>query len=121
LTGALGAKPLEPPPDPYGRASQPAKSATLLGTAGQYPIAPGFEVKVGRDATQCGVALAEPRVSAVHSTLKFDLACLWVRDEQSNNGTYVAGERIPSGQWTVVPPGVTLRFGPVEFSVRLEA
>jgi pSer/pThr/pTyr-binding forkhead associated (FHA) protein len=78
-------------------------------------------VRVGRDAVKCAVALTEPRVSGVHSTLKFERACLWVRDEQSNNGTYVAGERIPPGQWTVVPPGVPLRFGPIEFSVRLEA
>jgi pSer/pThr/pTyr-binding forkhead associated (FHA) protein len=60
-------------------------------------------------------------VSGVHSTLKFESACLWVRDEQSNNGTFVAGERIAPGAWIPVPPGRPLRFGPVEFDVRLEA
>ena len=68
----------------------------------------------------CAVALAEPRISGVHSTLKFEAANLWVRDERSNNGTYVAGERIQPGAWTVVPSGRALRFGPVEFDVRLE-
>jgi pSer/pThr/pTyr-binding forkhead associated (FHA) protein len=88
---------------------------------GQFPILPGSEVRVGRDAAQCAVALSEPRISGVHSTLKFEASNLWVRDEQSNNGTYVSGARIPPGAWTVVPSGRALRFGPVEFDVRLES
>ena len=43
-----------------------------------------------------------------------------MRDETSNNGTYINGQRIPGGVWTPVPAGAQLRFGPVEFSVRLE-
>jgi hypothetical protein len=120
LTGALAAQPLEPPPDPYGRTAQPT-SATLVGPPGQFAILPGAEVRVGRDASQCTVALTEPRVSGVHSTLKFEAARLWVRDEQSNNGTFIAGERIPPGQWMPVPPGRPLRFGPIEFNVRFES
>ncbi len=119
LTGQLGQQPFEPPPDPYGRTT-PSK-ALIVGPVGQFPILPGAEVRVGRDPSQCAVALSEPRVSGVHSTLKFEAAQLWVRDEQSNNGTFVAGERIPPGAWTMVPPGQQLRFGPVEFDVRLEA
>ena len=119
MTGALAAQPLEPPPNPYGRTVEPT-SATLVGNPGQFPIRPGAEVRVGRDASQCTVTLTEPRVSGVHSTLKFEAARLWVRDEHSNNGTYVAGERIAPGQWVAVPPGRPLRFGPVEFNVRFE-
>jgi pSer/pThr/pTyr-binding forkhead associated (FHA) protein len=95
--------------------------ATIVGPVGQFPILPGSEVRVGRDPAQCAVALTEPRISGVHSTLKFESAHLWVRDEQSNNGTYVLGERIPPGAWTQVPSGRVLRFGPVEFDVRLES
>jgi hypothetical protein len=120
LTGQMGPSNLEPPPDPYGRAPSPSK-AMIVGPPGQFPIVPGAEVRVGRDPSQCAVALSEPRVSGVHSTLKFEAARLWVRDEQSNNGTFIAGERIPAGAWTVVPPGRPLRFGPVEFDVRFEA
>jgi len=98
-----------------------ATRATIVGQVGQFPILPGAEVRVGRDPAQCAVALTEPRISGVHSTLKFEASNLWVRDEQSNNGTYVAGERIPPGAWTVVPSGRALRFGPVEFDVRLES
>jgi FHA domain len=125
LTGEHGQSALSPPPNPYGQpqvggASQPTR-ATIVGPVGQFPILPGSEVRVGRDAAQCAVALTEPRISGVHSTLKFEAAHLWVRDEQSNNGTYVAGERIPPGAWTVVPSGRALRFGPVEFDVHLES
>jgi pSer/pThr/pTyr-binding forkhead associated (FHA) protein len=95
-------------------------SATIVGAAGQYSIRPGAEVRVGRDPAQCPVLLQEPRVSGVHSTLKFEAAQLWVRDETSNNGTYVQGARIAPGTWVPVPAGGQVRFGPVEFSVRLE-
>jgi hypothetical protein len=120
LTAELNEAPLVPPPDPYGRSAGPSK-ALIVGPPGQFPILPGSEVRVGRDASQCAVALSEPRVSGVHSTLKFEGARLWVRDEQSNNGTFVAGERIAPGAWNPVPPGRPLRFGPIEFDVRLEA
>jgi hypothetical protein len=120
LTGGVAAYPLEPPPNPYG-AGGTASAAVLSGVAGNYTIPPGAEVKVGRDPAQCPVTLTEPRVSGVHSTLKFENAQLWVRDETSNNGTYVAGARIAPGTWVPVPPGSQLRFGPVEFTVRFDA
>ena len=59
-------------------------------------------------------------MSGVHSTLKFESGQLWVRDETSNNGTFVAGSRIAPGAWVAVPPGAGLRFGPIEFSVLLD-
>ncbi|WP_394826835.1 FHA domain-containing protein [Pendulispora albinea] len=135
LTGALSAQPLAPPPSPYGSgalsgplgaggpaafsAGGPSTAAVLSGTAGQYTIRAGTEIRVGRDPAQCPVTLSEPRVSGVHSTLKLEGSQLWVRDETSNNGTYVAGSRIAPGTWVPVPAGSQLRFGPVEFTVRL--
>jgi len=76
-------------------------------------------VRVGRDPAQCPITLAEPRVSGVHATLRFDGGHLNVRDEGSNNGTYVNGTRIAPNAFTPVPSGAQLRFGPVEFTVRL--
>jgi hypothetical protein len=52
--------------------------------------------------------------------LKFESSQLWVRDEMSNNGTWIAGARIAPGTWSPVPSGAQLRFGPIEFSVQLE-
>jgi FHA domain-containing protein len=97
-----------------------ATRATISGTAGIFTVTPGLEMRAGRDGAACQILLTEPRVSGVHSTVKFESGQLLVRDESSNNGTYINGQRIPGGVWTPVPAGAQLRFGPVEFSVRLE-
>ena len=125
LTGELAAPP-QPPPNPYGAGSpsgngSAAGGATIFGAIGQFGIRPGAEMRVGRDPAQCGVFLQEPRVSGWHSTLKFEAGRLWVRDEGSNNGTYVDGARIPAQTWTPVTTGGQLRFGPIDFGVRLDA
>jgi hypothetical protein len=122
-TGAVNAQPLVPPPNPYGApmAGVFARAATLRGTTGQFTVHAGSEARVGRDPSQCTIFLSEPRVSALHATVKLESGQLLVRDETSNNGTWVSGARIPAGMWTPVPAGAPLRFGPVEFAVQLEA
>jgi len=119
LTGAMES-PLAPPPNPYAAAREGATAASIIGQAGQFAIRAGVEVRVGRDPAQCPIALTEPRVSGVHATLKFEGGQVMVRDEGSNNGTYVNGARIAQGVFTAVPVGGALRFGPVEFTVRVE-
>ena len=121
LTGAMESA-LEPPPNPYGAAALGgvASGATILGAAGHFAIRGDVEVRVGRDAAQCPIALTEPRISAVHATLKFAGGHLMVRDEGSNNGTYVSGQRISPFLWAPVPASGPLRFGPVEFTVRVD-
>jgi len=119
-TGAMSAQPLVPPPNPYGPVAG-ASAASLRGAAGQFTVRPGSEVRVGRDPAQCPIYLSEPRISGVHATLKLEAGQLLVRDETSNNGTWIAGARLAPGAWTHVPPGAPLRFGPVEFEVQLEA
>jgi hypothetical protein len=118
LTGGMQS-PLEPPPNPYGQQAG-ATMAHIVGAAGTFAVRPGIEVKVGRDPAQCPITLSEPRVSGVHATLKFEGGRLMVRDEGSNNGTYVDGARIASGAWTPIRAGGSLRFGPIEFTARLE-
>ncbi len=122
-TGALNAQPLVAPPSPYGPPPAQAgpTAARLVGPAGQFTIAAGAEARVGRDPAQCAIYLSEPRVSGVHATMKLEGGQLQVRDETSNNGTWINGARIASGAWTPVPVGAPLRFGPVEFTVQLEA
>jgi hypothetical protein len=123
LTGAMSAQGLVAPPNPYGPAapSQSTSAATIRGPSGQFTVRPGSEVRVGRDPAQCPIFLSEPRVSGVHATLRFEGGQLQVRDETSNNGTFIAGARIAPGAWTPVPAGAPLRFGPIEFAVQLEA
>jgi pSer/pThr/pTyr-binding forkhead associated (FHA) protein len=112
-----------PPPDPYGPPVPPmgnASRAVLSGAAGTHAVAAGNDVSVGRDGARCQIMLNEPRVSGVHATLRLDAGQLYVRDEQSNNGTFLDGHRLAPNVWTMAPAGSTLRFGPAEFGVRLE-
>ncbi|MGK4006008.1 FHA domain-containing protein [Sorangium sp. So ce1036] len=104
---------MAPPPGGFSR-------ATLSGAAGIFTVHPGVEMRAGRDGAACQILLSEPRVSGTHASVKLEAGQLFVRDEGSNNGTYVNGQRIAAAVWTPVPPGAALRFGPVEFSVRLE-
>lgn len=114
------APPQAAPPNPYVASPATATRATLSGAAGTFTIVAGVEMKAGRDGTACGILLSEARVSGVHATLKLENGELLIRDENSNNGTQVNGNRLPPGTWTPVQNGSLLRFGPVEFSVRLE-
>jgi len=66
------------------------------------------------------VLLNDPSVSGVHASLKIEGGQFWVRDERSNNGTYVDDNRIAPGAWTRLDSGTRLRFGPVNFNVHLE-
>jgi hypothetical protein len=100
--------------------AKPASSATLQGAAGVFTVDQGVEVKAGRDEKECAVLLMEPRVSAVHASLKIEGGRFWVRDEHSNNGTFVNNTQVAGNTWTPVASGARLRFGPVEFSVRLD-
>jgi hypothetical protein len=112
------------PPPAGGYAPAPPMAgpsrAVIAGAAGVFTITSGLEMRVGRDGANCQILLTEPRVSGTHATLKFESGQLLVRDETSNNGTYLNGQRMGAGMWTPIAPGATLRFGPVEFAVRLE-
>jgi FHA domain len=110
--------PQVPPANPYGGAGP--TTAILTGASGVYTILAGQEVRAGRDAAQCVIALNEPRVSGVHASLKLEGGQLYVRDENSNNGTLVNGNRLSPGLWSPVPPGSIVRFGPIEFSAAVQ-
>ena len=97
-----------------------ASRAILQGASGTYTITAGPELRLGRDPGQCTIVLAEPAVSSFHATLKLDHGVFYVRDEGSNNGTFVNNAPIAARVLTPVGNGSVLRFGPIEFSVRLE-
>jgi hypothetical protein len=119
ITDAMNARPIATPSGALV-SPQGSSGATIRGSAGQFTIRPGAEVRVGRDPAACTIFLGEPRVSGVHATLKFEEGRLMVRDETSNNGTWISGARIAPGTWTPVTIGTPLRFGPVEFTVQLD-
>jgi hypothetical protein len=115
--GGQAPSPQAPPPNPYG---SNASSALLQCSAGVFTVLQGQEMRAGRDAAQCGIALAEPRISAVHATFKLESGQLVVRDENSNNGTLVNNNRLSPGVWAPVPNGSVVRLGPVEFTARVQ-
>ncbi len=99
--------------------SVPATQATLNSHLGQYRVG-ATPKKVGRDPGVSDIVLTEPRVSGMHAAVKFEYGQLMVRDEGSNNGTYINGARVQPHGWQPVPDGSVLRFGPIEFTVRFE-
>jgi hypothetical protein len=110
-------RPVVATPPPYG-APAPALGPprfVLRGASGEHVLDPGRELGVGRDPAKVVILLSEPRVSGLHATIKVDGAGVSVRDEASNNGVWIGGQRIPPGVWTVVPAGSPIRFGPIEF------
>jgi FHA domain len=122
-----GTAPKAPLVPPYGGgvgAPNPGPSsvqqATLQGPAGVFSVSGGTEVRAGRDEGKCVVLLEDPSVSGVHASLKIEGGQFWVRDERSNNGTFVDDSRLAPGAWTALSSGARLRFGPVNFNVRLE-
>lgn len=120
VTNQVPAVAAVPPPDPYAPPPARAMRAVLQGAAGVFTVLPGVEMRVGRDGSQCGILLTEPRVSGLHATVKIDNGQFLLRDDGSNNGTVVNGNRLTAGVWTPVPSGSLVRFGPVEFNIRLE-
>ena len=115
--GGQAPAPQAPPPNPYGSS---ASSALLQCSAGVFTVLQGQEMRAGRDAAQCGIALAEPRISAVHATFKLESGQLMLRDEHSNNGTLLNNSRLSPGVWAPVPNGSVVRLGPVEFTARVQ-
>ena len=116
MYGGQAPAPQAPPPNPYGA----VHSALLQCSAGVFTVLQGQEMRAGRDAAQCGIALAEPRISAVHATFKLDIDQLEVRDEHSNNGTAVNNNRLSPGVWARVPNGSVVKLGPVELTARVQ-
>lgn len=102
------------PPAP----SNPSR-AVLKGDVGVFTVVAGPEMRVGRDPG-CALLISQPQVSSFHASLKLEGSRLLVKDERSNNGTFVGGVRIAAGHWTEVPHGGFVKFGPEEFRVRLE-
>ena len=117
IYGGQAPAPQAPPPNPYGPGTA---SALLQCSAGVFTVLQGQEMRAGRDAAQCGIALAEPRISAVHATFKLESGQLMLRDENSNNGTLVNNNRLSPGVWAPVPNGSVVRLGPVEFTARVQ-
>lgn len=68
-------------------------------------------IKIGR-ATSCGICINQPTVSSLHAELLIlDDGRMFIEDKNSTNGTFVGGQRIPSGVETEIRRGDLVQFG----------
>lgn len=93
--------------------------AILLGKAGRFTILSGTELTVGRDGSRATAVLAHPKVSGLHATFRMEGGVLSVRDEGSNAGTRVRGERLAPGQFVELTNDDSVDLGPEVLKVEL--
>jgi pSer/pThr/pTyr-binding forkhead associated (FHA) protein len=80
----------------------------------EYPVS--APTAIGREHT-CQIVVDDPTVSRVHATVWEQQGMLFVRDENSRNGTFVGRAPIAPAQPTPLHMGDQLRVGNVTFSV----
>ena len=82
---------------------------------------PTLEITLNRSLVGRGgdadVALLHPSVSTRHALVWFEDGSAWVRDLGSTTGTFVDGGPVSGA--TRVPPEAKLRFGAVEYMLRI--
>jgi pSer/pThr/pTyr-binding forkhead associated (FHA) protein len=91
----------------HARVAEPSTRITLVGLSGpatgqRFRMSPQ-SVKIGRDAGECQIVLADGsgKISKVHCVVGVDStgARLFLEDQHSTNGTFLgSGERLLPGQ-----------------------
>lgn len=71
----------------------------------EYPIS--ARIQIGRDPANA-VVVTDPLVSRIHATVWEEQGTLFLRDENSNNGTFVNGVRVRE---TILRPGDQIGIG----------
>lgn len=95
------------------------KNKTVLGhlefSPGQQPVK-----TIGRTPDN-NIVLNHPQVSSRHALLHQIDGRFFLEDRGSANGTYVRGQRIPSGQKIAVQSGEKIYIGPMPLQIELSA
>lgn len=91
----------------------PISTACLLSAdnAGTLVIQLTNSIRIGRDS-HCDVELADPYVSSVHATIERQPKGYLLRDQKSQNGTFVNGNRVVEAYLNI---GDRIRMGEREF------
>jgi hypothetical protein len=71
---------------------------------------------IGRDPG-CQIRLSDPEVSRNHALLWIDRRNLYIRDEDTRNGTFLNEFRLPASQAIALAVGSQLRLGDTSFTV----
>jgi pSer/pThr/pTyr-binding forkhead associated (FHA) protein len=83
-----------------------------------FELLPGNEIQLGSSAESDLVAASES-VSPEHATIGVARdGLLWIRDDSSDNGTWVNGDRLPPTHEFLLRDGDVIRFGDDELTVR---
>lgn len=93
--------------------------AILHGKTDRFTILAETELTVGRDGSRATALLAHPQISGLHATFRMEGGALSVRDEGSNAGTRVRGERIAPGQFVELKADESVELGPEKLKVEL--
>lgn len=78
----------------------------------------GARTLVGR-YPQCELRLVDRRVSGHHATFLFDLGRWWVRAQETTNGTFVDGFRVPGGHRHPLDVDAVVQLGPLSQTWRV--
>lgn len=97
-----------------GEAAAPAPEYALEGGGERHPLKPGENV-VGR--LNADVFLSDPSVSRRHAVILVGPEGVFVRDENSSNGTRMNNVRIAPGAESPLQPGETVQFGAVQLTL----
>lgn len=88
-----------------------------------YMLEDGVEYSIGRDKTSCGIVIdnGNSSISRLHCTVQYTATRngYYVID-QSSNGTFADGVRLPKGQLQFVQRGAVITLGNQEEGFRLE-
>jgi DNA-binding CsgD family transcriptional regulator len=90
---------------------------------GVEPAVWSYQLKVGTHkigrSPQCEVRIMEPSISRLHAEIRRDASSFYIRDLNSQNGTYVNDQRVHDSKFAI---GDCLRVGTVSLDVvqRLE-
>lgn len=106
---------VEPPAAaPTGRGAGGTTRLTLVFRTGTVEAVPGQSVLLGRDAElspAAGTLSAYDNVSRRHATIGLGGdGGAWIRDENSTNGTFLDGRRLPPGDTADLADGVTVHL-----------
>lgn len=75
-----------------------------------------FPCMIGRE-TSCGLVVSEPAVSRRHANMTSEHGGLFIEPLSEHNGTFVNGDRLPSGGRTRVYEGDSITLGRAEIVI----
>lgn len=87
-------------------------------TANVRTITVRHDIVIGRGA-DCSLRLSSPQVSRRHCIMRVGRSGVTIADLDSSNGTWINGQRVPSGVRQPVADGCEMAVGPITFRVRL--